>query len=127
MFVSNIFKGLDIAELAISNFFYSQNFVDDLQPHQERVGELVTQTENLLQADLVQPEEERRDLEYHLDGLKEAWLMVFDKTTARQNRYAVINVSCFVFLSPIYSWLLPHTGIPECSSKGGSLIDFEQA
>lgn len=63
----------------------SQSFIEELQPHQVKVGELVNQIETLISSDLV-AEEEIEPLQTGLDALKVLWQTIFDKTSSRQDR-----------------------------------------
>ena len=66
-------------------FVSLQTFIDELQPHQEKVGELVNQIETLIFSNLV-AEEEAEPLQTSLESLKDLWQKVFDATSARQER-----------------------------------------
>ncbi len=71
--------------------FVFQGFIDDLQPHQLRVSELVIQIESLIDSNLI-PVEESESLQKALDVLKDIWQDVFDKTSNRQERYLIFSM-----------------------------------
>ncbi len=71
--------------------FVCQGFIDDLQPHQLRVSELVIQIDSLIDSNLI-PVEESESLQKALDVLKDIWQDVFDKTSNRQERYLIFSM-----------------------------------
>ncbi|XP_065057845.1 utrophin-like isoform X2 [Rhopilema esculentum] len=58
-------------------------FVEELQPHQLKVGELVNQIESLISRDFI-AEEEIEPLQEELNSLKVLWQKIFDQTSTRQ-------------------------------------------